>query len=91
MQRRSLCKGLSEAKALATLNLPKASEELRVVLINDVLFSGAFNGNSDSTNAWNGARNSGMTGIDTNNANNDDNNGVRPALFKTTGYELIWS
>ena len=77
--------------ALTTLNLPQASEEFGVILLNGVLFSGSINGNSDSTNAWNGVSNSGMTGIDNNNANNDNNNGARPALFKTMVYEPMWS
>ena len=77
--------------ALTTLNLPQASEEFGVILLNGVLFSGSINGNSDSTNAWNGELNGGAGNVNGDNANNDDNNGARPALFKTMVYEPMWS
>ena len=50
--------------------------------------SGAFSGNSDSANAWDGARNSGMSGIDTSSAYYDGSDGVRPVLYLKSNISL---
>ena len=50
--------------------------------------SGAFHGRSDSTDAWNGARSSGMTGIGAYYAYNDDHHGARPVLYLKSNISL---
>ena len=60
-----------------------------VILISGDAYSNESGGNSNNT--WNAERDSGIVGIDNNNAYNDDNNAPRPDFYKTKVYELIWS
>ena len=50
--------------------------------------SGAFRGNSDSANAWIGARYSGLTGLGPNNAYDDVRYGARPVLYLKSNISL---